>query len=113
MHAELRSAIAQLRRAPAHAAAVVLTFALGVGATTAMFSVVDAVLLRPLPLPDPARVVELTTALAGEPRGGSPGLLTGWRAQSRQLQAIAGIETRDATLVEGTEATRIPTLAVD
>ncbi len=113
MSPDLRSAVAQLRRAPAHAAAVVITIALGVGATTAMFSVVDAVLLRPLPLRDPEAVVVVTPEIAGVPRGGSPGLLAGWGARSRQLRAIAGLETRDVTLVQGELAERVSALAVD
>ena len=66
----LRHAARRLRRAPAFAAAAALTLMLGIGATTAVFSVVNGVLLRPLPYPRPERLVDLshTLALSGAPR---------------------------------------------
>ena len=57
--ADLRYAFRTLRRAPALAAAAVLTLALAIGANTAIFSAVSAVMLRPLPLSDPGRLVML------------------------------------------------------
>jgi putative ABC transport system permease protein len=62
----LRLALRQLRRTPGFALTVVLTLALGIGATTAIFSLVEGVLLRPLPFHDPARLVTLNDALEGE-----------------------------------------------
>lgn len=57
---ELRFAARRLRRARSFAAAVVLVLALGVGATTAVFSLVHGILLEPLPFPEPDRLVRLT-----------------------------------------------------
>lgn len=57
---ELRFAARRLRRVPAFALAVVLVLALGVGTTTAMFSLVNGILLAPLPFPEPDRLVRLT-----------------------------------------------------
>ena len=56
---DVRYALATARRGMAFALAAVLTLALGVGATTAVFSVIDGVLLRPLPYPSPDRLVRL------------------------------------------------------
>jgi len=69
------AAIRNLRRAPAFIGLVVLTLALGIGATTAMFSVVDAVLINPLPFPNADRVLEIWTYFeAGAAR--SPGAIS-------------------------------------
>jgi putative ABC transport system permease protein len=56
---DLRHALRRWRRRPAFALTAILTLALGIAATTALFSVVDAVLLRPLPWPDPDRLVSI------------------------------------------------------
>ena len=62
---DLRHAVRTLRAAPAFAAAAILTIAVGIGATTAIFSVVEATLLRPLPYPDPDRLVSVVDDLPG------------------------------------------------
>ncbi|HEY3988778.1 MAG TPA: ABC transporter permease [Acidobacteriaceae bacterium] len=62
----LRLALRQLRRTPGFALTVVLTLALGIGATTAIFSLVEGVLLRPLPFHDPAGLINLGDTLNAE-----------------------------------------------
>src|SRR5215213_2157059 len=56
---DLRHAVRQLRREPAFAVVAILTLALGIGTTTAVFTIVNGVLLQPLPYRDPSRLVML------------------------------------------------------
>jgi putative ABC transport system permease protein len=57
---DLRYATRLLRKSPLFTAAIALTIAIGIGATTAIFSVVNAVLLRPLPFGDPVRLMQVS-----------------------------------------------------
>ncbi|MDF1504502.1 ABC transporter permease, partial [Roseisolibacter sp. H3M3-2] len=109
---DLAYGVRTLRRAPGFAAAAVLTLGLALGATTAMFSVVDAVLLRALPLPHSERIVTLEPTVRGEARGGSPGLLAAWGARARAPQALAAVAERQATVRTPDGAARVPGLAV-
>jgi len=63
----IRMTLRGLTRHPAFAAAIVLTIAVAIGANVAIFSVVEAVLLRPLPFPDPARLVIITEHVRAHP----------------------------------------------
>ena len=68
---DLKFAFRQLRKSPGFAATAILMLAFGIGATTAIFSIVEGVLLRPLPFPDPDRLVVLADKLQGADVGGN------------------------------------------
>jgi putative ABC transport system permease protein len=98
----LRYAVRTLRKAPGFTALVVLTLALGIGANTAIFSVVNALLLRPLPYQEPDRLVRLyeTFPLAsGEGQGSVsvPNFLD-WREQTRTFDGLAAYSDGDVNL---------------
>ena len=90
---DLRYAVRSLVRNPGFAGIVILTLAVGIGANTAIFSVVSAVLLRALPYSEPHRLVRVWSAYPErDSRFGtvSPLDLDDWRAESRTFQALAG-----------------------
>jgi predicted permease len=66
---DLNFALRQLRRNPGFAVTAILILALGIGASVAIFAFVDAALIKPLPYPNPTRLVEVTESLALFPRG--------------------------------------------
>jgi predicted permease len=108
---DLRYGLRMLARNPGFTAVAVLTLALGIGANTAIFSVVRAVLLRPLPYNDPDRVVLLTE---NNPRWGvtffaiSPADFIDWQNQSTVFQAMAAYTSRgDLTLSGEGEAEQL------
>jgi len=68
---DLRFSTRQLAKSPGFAVTAVLMLAFGIGATTAIFSIVEAVLLRPLPFPDSGRLVVLSDRLTGANIGGN------------------------------------------
>jgi predicted permease len=71
---DFRFVMRQLAKSPGFAITAVLMLAFGIGATTAIFSIVEAVLLRPLPFPDSERLIVLSDRLAGVNVGGSGGV---------------------------------------
>ena len=79
-----------LGRSPGFAAVAILTLALGIGANTAIFSALDAVLLRPLPYPAPDRLVEVFERLEnGNQNSVAGGVYLDWKTHSTQFEALA------------------------
>src|SRR5467141_4935804 len=94
---DLRFAARMLRKNPGFTAVAVLTLAFGIGANTAIFGVVNAVLLRPLPFLQPDRLVLIwaTNTRSGDTEDvASYPDFEDWKAQSRSFDAMAAFTTR-------------------
>ena len=92
VYRDVRFAVRMLGRSPVFTIVAVLTLALGIGANVAVFTLVDAVLLRPLPLHQPDRLVMLSEShiQSGQQRVGLlPGSLLDWRERSRSFDAMS------------------------
>jgi predicted permease len=102
---DARYALRRLARAPGFSLVAVLTLALGIGGTTAIFSAVHAVALRPLPFREPERLVRLyaTSPTTTESDEASPRAFAAWRRGNSSFARMAPIETRSVTLADGSE----------
>jgi hypothetical protein len=106
---DLRYAIRSLLNTPAFTVVVVLTLALGIGANTAIFSVVDAVLLRPLPYPESGRIVSFAWLLPGgqSPANVTPLTFQYWHDHSRAYDGLAVTSGGSFNLAGGGVAERV------
>ena len=88
----------RLRRAPGFTLVATATLALGIGANSAIFSVIDAVFLRPLPFPEPDRLVRVSQVWKGHPAVYSPQNFLDVQAQARSFESMAAIDEGGVTL---------------
>jgi predicted permease len=111
---DIRHALRMMRKNPAFAAASILVLALGIGANTAIFSAANAILFRPLPFPEPRRLVRLWDTY------GTPGNLgpvsypnfRDWRSWNHSFSSMALFVERGLVLTGGGDAMPLQTLAV-
>ena len=88
---DLKFAVRQLKGAPAFTLVATLTLALGIGANSAIFALVDATLLRPLPFGEPDRLVSVWETTSAIPHSyGSPLNMADWQTRSRTIEKTAG-----------------------
>src|SRR5687767_9104714 len=100
---DLQHAVRMFRQSPPFTIAAVAALTLGIGANTAIFSVVNAVLLKPLSFPDPDRIVFLqTTSPQGQGSGGSPAKFQHFRQQTEVVQDVAAFRTGIMNYTGGT-----------
>ena len=113
---DLTYAARALGRSPGFALLAIAVMAVGIGANTAVFSVVNGVLLKPLPYPGAARIVALSTAFVNT--GGSEPLVTianfrDWRDQSSAFEAMSSYRPGETSVSTGTTAEYGRTASVD
>ncbi|OLD12631.1 MAG: hypothetical protein AUJ01_15905 [Acidobacteria bacterium 13_1_40CM_3_65_5] len=109
MFTDLRQALRTLLKSPGFSAIVVTVLAIGIGANTAIFSIVNGVLLKPLPFADAARLVSISTTTRGEEDGSAsfPDFVD-WRAQSTSLDAMAAFSGYAVTMTGVGDAVSLP-----
>ena len=104
---DLAYAVRQLARTPAFTAIATLTLALGIGATTAIFSAVESVVLRPFPFAHPERVVSVTERWQGSEGDVSDGNFVDWYARQTAFEQLAAEQFTDFTLADATSTDRL------
>lgn len=110
---DLRYGVRQLARTPGFTIVAVLTLAVGIGATSAIFSVVNGVLLRPLPYPEPDRIVRVFEVLQQFGRFAvAPATFLDWRQQNTVFERIVAVNQSGATFNAGSGPERITGLLV-
>ena len=96
---DLRYAARTLLRSPGFTFVAVLTLALGIGANTALFSVIDATLLRPFPYPEPDRIVRvIPTNRTGDEASVSPADFLDWQRMTHSFTALAAMDASSMAL---------------
>ncbi len=106
---DARYGMAALARDPGFAAVTIGLLALGIGANTAMFSIVDAVLLKPLPFPEPERMVRLWETTSPTQHNNTTTLtFLDWKRQGELFEALSVEESFRAAVATGGDPARVP-----
>jgi hypothetical protein len=108
----LRYSWRMLRKNPGLTAAVIATLMLGIGATTAIYTVVYAVLLAPLPYPHPEQLVMVWSKVRGHKNGMSAGDFLDWKEQSKSFQQLAARCSPFGKLRAGSERAALPRVLI-
>lgn len=115
MFTDLRHALRLLAKSPGFTAVAVLTLGLGIGACTAVFSIVNSLVLRPLPYAQPQQLVQLWEDSRGDGTGRNTvagGVLKGWQDQTTLLEGVAAITPTSANLTGSGRPVRLRGLQV-
>ena len=110
LFSDIRHALRSLKRSPGFAAAAVLTLAVSIGANTAIFSVVDTVLLDPLAFPDPDRLVVIRASAPGSDLRGEFGVGSEFFVQYREAKTLVDLglfQTAQTTVRAGKQSERL------
>jgi hypothetical protein len=105
--ADVRYAVRALRRSPSFTIVAVMTLALGIGANTAIFSVVNGVILRPLSYPEPERLVSVASVINGASVAVSPLDFMDWRRDARSFVGLAASASSETILTGSGRAERL------
>jgi hypothetical protein len=110
---DVRYAVRSLRKTPGFAAVAVATFALGIGVNTAMFSVINAVMLRPLPFPSSERLIDVAELDLRPGQGRRPSSVSwpnffDWRSRTRAFEHLSAYHETAFTMIVGGRSVHTP-----
>src|SRR5688572_6746551 len=112
---QLRHAVRRLLFTPATTIAVIITFAISIGALTAVFTVLKGVILAPLPYPDPERLVVVHETQTNAGLSGQPASYLNfldWRQHNKSFEELGAVRQIALTVTEGSEPLRVSGLRI-